>query len=140
MYMQHYTNSNTKNPKDLRTHHTTGHNPSMEKTIRWYQKRRQLKNLDENNQKRLKNVFENFLYYTRAVDPTMLVALKSLAAVQTKPKIETAKQVTQFLNYSATYTYAVTEYRKSGMILHIYSDVSYISEPEAQSRAGEYFF
>ena len=70
----------------------------------------------------------------------MLMALKSLAAVQTKPKIETAKQITQFLNYSATHPDAVTEYRKSGMILHIYLDASYISEPEAQSRAGRYFF
>ena len=26
------------------------------------------------------------------------------------------------------------------MILHIYSDASYISEPEARSRSGEYFF
>ena len=26
------------------------------------------------------------------------------------------------------------------MILHIYSDASYISEPEARSRSGRYFF
>ena len=59
----------------------------------------------------------------------MLMALKSLAAVQTNPKIETSKQITQFLNYSATHPDAITEYRKSVMILHIYSDASYISEP-----------
>ena len=47
----------------------------------------------------------------------MLMALDSLAAVQTKPKIETAKQITQFLNYSATHPDAIIEYRKSGMIL-----------------------
>ena len=69
----------------------------------------------------------------------MLMALNSLAALQTKPKIETAKQITQFLNYSATHPYEITEYRKSGMILHIYSHAYYISEPEARSRAGEYF-
>ena len=34
----------------------------------------------------------------------------------------------------------VTEYRNSGMILHIYSDTSYISEPEARSRSGGYFY
>ena len=70
----------------------------------------------------------------------MLMDLKSLAAVQTKPTIDTTKQITQFLNYSATHLDAITEYRKIGIIIHIYSNASYISEPEAQSRAGGYFF
>ena len=68
----------------------------------------------------------------------MLMALNSSAAVQTKLIIETAKK-TKFLNYSATHTYTITEYRKSGMIIHIYSDASYISEPEERSRARGYF-
>ena len=68
------------------------------------------------------------------------MVLNSLAAVQTKPKIETAKQITQFLNYSATHPDAVIEYRRSVMIIHIYLDAYYISEPEARSRAGGYFF
>ena len=70
----------------------------------------------------------------------MLMDLNSLVAVQIKPTIETANQITHFLNYSATHPDAITEYRKSGMILHIYSDVSYISEPEAQSRSRGCFF
>ena len=70
----------------------------------------------------------------------MLMALNSLAAVQKNPTIETAKQITQFLNYITTHPDTITEYRKSGLVLHIYSDASYISEPEARSRAGEYFF
>ena len=49
----------------------------------------------------------------------MLMTLNSLEVVQTKPKIENSKQITQFLNYSATHPDAVTEYRKSGMIIHI---------------------
>ena len=61
----------------------------------------------------------------------MLMALNSLAAMQTKPTIKPRKKITQFLNYSATHPDAITEYRKSGMIIHIYSDASYISEPEA---------
>ena len=61
----------------------------------------------------------------------MLMVLNSLAAVQTNPKIETAKQVTQFLSYRTTNPDTVTEYRRSGIIFHIYSDASYISEPEA---------
>ena len=34
----------------------------------------------------------------------------------------------------------MTEYRRSGMILHIYSDEPYISEPEAFRRAGGLLF
>ena len=67
----------------------------------------------------------------------MLMALNSLAAVHTKPTIKTTKQI---LNYSATHPDTVTEYRISGTILHIYSDESHKSKPEAQIRAGRYFF
>ena len=95
--------------------------------------------MDDNNNKILQKTVEKFLYYAGAIDPTMLMVLKSLAVVQTNPTIKTAKQITQFLNYSATHPDAVIEYRRSGMILHINLDTSYISEPEAQIRAGGYF-
>ena len=52
--------------------------------------------LDKNNQKRLSNILGKFLYYARSIDPTMLMALNSLAEVQTKPKIETAKKTLSF--------------------------------------------
>ena len=96
--------------------------------------------LDESNQKRLQKIVGKFLYYARAIDPTMFVALNSLTELQSKPSIKTAKKITQFINYSATHPDAVTEYRKIGMVIHIYLDASYISEPEARSRAGGCFF
>ena len=34
----------------------------------------------------------------------------------------------------------MTEYRRSGRILHIYSGACYISESEAHSRSGGYYF
>ena len=61
----------------------------------------------------------------------MLMALNSLATVHTNPTMETAKQITQFISYSATHLDAVTEYIRRGIFLHIYLDASYISEPEA---------
>ena len=79
------------------------------------------------------------MYYARSIDPTMLMALNSLAVVQKNLTIETAKQITQLLNYSATHPYAIIEYKKSGMILQMYYNAFYISEPEARSRAGGYF-
>ena len=80
--------------------------------------------LDEHNHKILQKIVGKFVYYTRAIDSTILMALNSLAAVQTNPKIDTAKQITEFLNYSASRPDAITEYRKNGIILHIYSNAS----------------
>ena len=62
----------------------------------------QAEELDEYNQKILQKVVGKFLYYTRDIDPTMLMALNSMVTVQTNPKIETARKITQFLNYTAT--------------------------------------
>ena len=83
--------------------------------------------LDEYNQKILQKNVGKLLYYARAIDTTIFMFLSFLAAMQTNQTIENANQITQFLNYSATHIDAITEYRKSVMILHIYSDASYIS-------------
>ena len=48
--------------------------------------------LDESNQKRLQKIVGKFLYYARAIDPTMFVALNSLTELQSKPSIKTAKK------------------------------------------------
>ena len=61
----------------------------------------------------------------------MLRALNSLAVLKKNPTIETAKKMTQFINYNRTHPDAITEYRKSGIIIYIYLDASYSSEPEA---------
>ena len=95
--------------------------------------------LDESYQKRLQKIVGKFLYYDGAIDTTMLMALNSLAELQTIPTIETSKQITTFLNYSASHPYSVIECRRSRMILHISSDASCISEPEARSRADGFF-
>ena len=48
------------------------------------------------NKKILQKIVGKFLYYARAIDLTVLMALNSLAVVQTKPTLETAKQITHF--------------------------------------------
>ena len=45
--------------------------------------------LDDNNKKRHQKIVGKFLYYDRALDPTMMMALNSLVAVHTNPKIKT---------------------------------------------------
>ena len=91
--------------------------------------------MDENNQKQLQKIVGKFLYYAGAIDPQISMALNSLMAVYTKPTIKTANQITQFSNSDA-----VTEYIRGRIIIHIYLDASYISEPEARSQSDGYFF
>ena len=56
----------------------------------------------------------------------MLMTINFLAAVHTNLTIETAKQITHFLNYSTKHPDAIIEYIKSGIILLIYYNKSYI--------------
>jgi hypothetical protein len=44
------------------------------------------------------------------------------------------------LDYVATHPDAIVSYAKSNMILGVHSDASYLSEPNARSRAGGHFF
>ncbi len=96
--------------------------------------------LGKEDKRFIQEVTGTFLFYARAVDPTMLVALSSLAAEQCKPTERTMEKCKQFLDYAATQEDAVITYRKSDMVLAIHSDASYLSEPRARSRAGGHFF
>jgi hypothetical protein len=90
--------------------------------------------------KRLQQIVGTFLYYARAIDSTMLVALGTLASAQTKATLNTEKAITHFLDYAATNPNATVTYHPSDMVLNLHSDASYNSEPEARSRAGGIFF
>jgi hypothetical protein len=89
---------------------------------------------------RLQEIIGTLLYYARAVDPTMLVALGSLASAQSKGTQATARAATQLLNYCATHPDATLCYTASDMILHVHSDASYLSERKARSRSGGFFY
>ena len=88
MYVQHYTNSNTKNPRDPRNRHIPGQNTSTKKNNQMLPDKAPAEKLDDNNKERLQKNTSKFLYYAIAVDPTILMALNSLAVVHTKPTIE----------------------------------------------------
>ena len=90
--------------------------------------------------KRLQEIIGVLLFYARAVDSTMLVALSSLASAQASGTEATALAATRLLNYAATNPNAVLRFHASDMILHIDSDASYLSEPHARSRAGGFHY
>ena len=81
-----------------------------------------------------------FLYYARAVDSTMLVALSAIAAQQSDPTQETLEKTLKFLDYVATHPDAILTFKASNMVLNVHSDASYLTEPKARSRAGGHFF
>jgi len=96
--------------------------------------------LDPKGIKKLQEIIGTLLYYARAIDNTMLVALGTLAAAQTKGTRATVKACNKLLNYAATHPDAVIRYISSDMQLHIHSDASYLSESQSRSRAGGFFF
>ena len=57
------------------------------------------------------------LYYARALDGTILVALGSLAAAQAEGTQATMKALTHLLNYAATHPTITLGYHASGMLL-----------------------
>jgi hypothetical protein len=79
-----------------------------------------------------------FLFYARAIDNTMLHSLNDIASA--KNTKECADAVRYLFNYAASNPDAEIIYRASDMILELDSDAAYLVCPEAQSRAGGYFF
>jgi hypothetical protein len=67
----------------------------------------------------IQQVVGNLLFYGRAVDATILVALSSLASAQATPTKDTMQRTCHLLNYVATHPDAILTYAKSNMILGI---------------------
>ncbi|MBJ7369555.1 MAG: Ty1/Copia family ribonuclease HI, partial [Ilumatobacteraceae bacterium] len=96
--------------------------------------------LDKVGQKYVQAVTGTLLYYSRAVDPTMLVALNAIATQQAAPTQRTMARVKQLLDYCASQEEAVLTYHSSDMILAVHSDAGYLNESKSRSRAGGHFF
>jgi hypothetical protein len=92
------------------------------------------------DQKYIMQVVGVLLYYARAVNSTLLVALSSLASAQVAPTEHTMSLVKCLLDYVATQPKAILMYEKSDMILAIHSDTSYLSKASARSRVRGHFF
>ena len=88
---------------------------------------------------RIQQIIGTLLFYGRAIDSTLLVALGTLPAAQSKGTAATAQAITQLLHYCATHPDATICFIASEMHLHIHSNASYLSEIRARSRAGGYF-
>ena len=96
--------------------------------------------IDAKGQKFIQRVNGKYLYLGRAVDGTLLVPLSSLASQQAKPTEVTMTRARQFLDYVASQEDAILTFSASEMVLAGHSDASYLSEPNARSRAGGHLF
>jgi len=96
--------------------------------------------LDKHGKKFIQQVCGKFLFWGRAVDSTLLCPISAIASQTAKPTEDTMEQTLQLLDYIATQEDAVLTYSASDMKLVVHSDVSYLSEPQAHSRAGGHFF
>ena len=88
----------------------------------------------------IQKIVGTFLYYGIAVDNKIIVALSTIALEQSAATSNTAKKITQLLNYLATIPDATIRYTRSDMVLWVHSDASYLFCPKAQSRAGGMHF
>ena len=82
----------------------------------------------------------SLLYYSHAVDSTLVVALNEIVTSQAAPTENTKAKVQWFLDYVATYPNAKIRFSKSDMILYIDSDAAYLVLPNAQSRYAGHFY
>jgi hypothetical protein len=88
----------------------------------------------------IEKVTGSVLYYARVVDPTVLMPLNDIATEHTKATEKTQAATNQLLDYLATHLDATIRYHASDMILHIHSDVTYLSVSNARIRLGGLFF
>ena len=90
--------------------------------------------------KQVQQIVGTFLFYARAVDPTMLTALSTIATEQSQGTQNTKDKAEHFLQYAALHPDATIKFFKSDMILKIHSDASYLSERQGRSRTGGHFY
>jgi hypothetical protein len=93
------------------------------------------KKMDKERINVIQQVVGGVLYYARAVENTVLVAL-SAASEQTIATEATEGRRTQLLDYLASKPSATVQFHASDMVLNIHSDASYLSESRARSRVA----
>jgi hypothetical protein len=96
--------------------------------------------LSKEDIKHVQWVIGSILYYARAVDLTVLIALSTIASKQSKGTEITMTKTKQLLDYLVTHPDATVHFHALDMILNIHSDASYLLAANAHSRACRHFF
>jgi hypothetical protein len=96
--------------------------------------------LSDKDVNKLQQLTGTLLYYARAFDPTLIMPINVFASEQSNATEVTSDKVIKLLNYCNTHPETKIRYHASDMILHIHIDASNLSENEAKSRAGGFFY
>ncbi len=96
--------------------------------------------LSDNKIKVIQRVVGSILYYARAVNTTVLMALSSITSKQTRGMMNTMAKAKQLFDYLPMHPDATIGFQASDMVLNVHSDASYLSETKAHSRACGHFF
>ena len=68
------------------------------------------------------------LFYAKAIDFKILVAMGKFSAAQTSETTETEKSMHKLLDYGATHPNTKLGYKASRMVLKLHSDAFYLLE------------
>jgi hypothetical protein len=96
--------------------------------------------LDNHRKRCVQEIFGSLLYYTRAMNNKLLVALSAIAAHQSCATVATEQAVNFLLDYVATYPSDGIVYRSSDMILCAHRDAGFLNETNSCSRAGAHIY
>ncbi len=96
--------------------------------------------LNDSRKHRIQEIVGSLLYYARAVDNKLPVALSAIAARQAKATVATEQAVHLLLDYVATYPNNGIVYCASDMILCAHSDAGFLNESQYRSHAGAHIF
>ena len=96
--------------------------------------------LDAKGATRIQSINGPFLYYGRAVDPTILTALNEIATQQSKPTITTEHKAQMLMDYLHTYPNTKLQFYAGDMKLQVETDAAYLVLPNAKSRVAVHFY
>ena len=87
--------------------------------------------IDKNSTKRIHYIVGTMLYYAQSVDPIMLQAINENLRVQSRSTRKTAERERMLLDYATMYLNTILSYKAIDMFLHVDSDATYLTMPEA---------
>ena len=90
--------------------------------------------------KRIQQIVGFLLYYGQVIDLTIIKTIKVLATQQSAPTENTDQDVKHFIDYCATHPDAKIRLFASKIILQVHSDLSYMNETKACSKASDNYF
>jgi len=87
---------------------------------------------------KIQQITGTLLYFARAVDPTLLVAINKVSLEQSNPTPSTERAAMRLLQYIKAYPNPIITYHPSDMVLIIHSDATFASETRSRSRVAGY--